>query len=215
VRLDIFHKPGVRIALVCYSLLALLAIMVAAESPVAGLDAIAADWAHQVLAGSSESTWLWITTLAGGATVTAVMGAVSLMLWRSGNLNLVLVQWSGFFLARLVTEALKVGLARARPPMSDMERVLAGATNYSFPSGHATSAIYVYGFLILLMMRSSLPRPGVWACRLVLSVVIAAVAVSRIVLGVHFASDVVGGLLSGSAALAIASTGMPSHPTER
>lgn len=206
------HTQGVRVAAVCYSLLILLALMVAAGRPVAGLDALAAEWASAPLGTGTERVWLWITTLAGGASAVAVMAAVSLMLIRAGTPRVVLAQWGGFLLARLVTEGLKFALARARPPLDDLDLLLAGATNYAFPSGHATSAIYIYGFIALLMMRSGLPRGVAMASMVLLSVVIATIALSRIVLGVHFASDVLGGLLSGGAALAVASHGIPRRP---
>jgi undecaprenyl-diphosphatase len=195
------------IALLCYGLLALLTLLVAAGRPVEGLDTLAADWASG-LRGEAQSPWLLVTALGGGAAVGAVMVAVSLMLLRAGEGRLLLAQWGGFVLARLVTEGLKMALSRARPEMTDLERLLAGATNYAFPSGHATSAAYVYGFLALLMLRSHLPGPGKWAIVSLAVALIAAISLSRIVLGVHFASDVAGGLLSGLAALAIASPGI-------
>src|SRR5690606_26801031 len=92
----------------------------------------------------------------------AVMVALSLMLLRAGEGKVALAQWGGFLLARFVTDGLKAALGRARPEMTDLEKLLAGANNYAFPSGHATSAIYVYGFIALLMMRSHMPRLGIW-----------------------------------------------------
>lgn len=215
MRLTLPRTRGVGVAAVCYGLLALLTVLVAAGVPVAGLDRLAADLAGTPLDPSVERAWLWITTMAGGASVTVVMTAVSLMLLRAGTPRIVLAQWGGFLLARLVTQGLKLALARARPPLDELDLMLAGATNYAFPSGHATSAIYVYGFIALLMVRSGLPRGGAIASVLGLCLVIAVIALSRVVLGVHFASDVLGGLLSGGAALAIASHGVPPHPHKR
>jgi undecaprenyl-diphosphatase len=195
------------IAALCYGLLALLTVLVVAGRPVAGLDTLAADLATG-LRGEDQSPWLLVTALGGGAAIGAVMVAVSLMLLRAGEARVLAAQWGGFLLARVVTEGLKLALSRARPEMTDLERLLAGATNYAFPSGHATSAAFVYGFMALLMLRSHLPAPGKWPILVLAVVVIAAVSLSRIVLGVHFASDVAGGLLSGLAALAIASCGV-------
>lgn len=211
----VLETHAMRVGAMCYCLLTLLAVMVAAGTPLTGLDALAADWAGGLMETSSEHVWLWITTLGGGTTVLPVMVVMSLMLWRSGNPRLVAVQWGGFLLARAVTEGLKFVMARERPPLTDLEVVLAGATNYAFPSGHATSGIYVYGFVMLLMLRSSLPQPAAWICALLLAVVIGLVAVSRIVLGVHFATDVAGGLLSGLAALSIASLGVAPDKASR
>jgi undecaprenyl-diphosphatase len=202
------RRRALAIAALGYGLLGLLAILVAAGGPVAGLDRLAADWAAGLRGDGSGSPWLLVTALGGGAAAGAVMATVSLMLLRAGEARVLLAQWGGFLLARLVTDGLKLALSRARPEMTDLERLLAGATNYAFPSGHATSAAYVYGFIALLMLRSHLPGPGRWAILALAVTVIAAIALSRIVLGVHFASDVAGGLLSGLAALAVASHGV-------
>lgn len=203
-----FRTRAVRLAAVCYSLLALLAIMVAAGTPVAGLDTVAGDWGLGLADEGSQRTWLWITALGGSSTVVPVMVVISLMFWRAGQQRLILPQWGGFLLARLVTDGLKHLMARQRPDITDLQQLLAGATSHAFPSGHATSGAYLYGLIALLILWSGVPRVAAWAWVLLLCLVIVAIALSRLVLGVHFASDVVGGLLSGLAALAVASGGL-------
>ncbi len=91
----------------------------------------------------------------------------------------------------LLNLGLKTFFARVRPTEV---AVLVTETGYSFPSGHTMAAACFYGFLIFLVLHSSL-RP--WLRRLItgfLSAIILLVGVSRIYLGVHFFSDVLGGL---------------------
>lgn len=89
---------------------------------------------------------------------------------------------------------LKELIRRARP---DVTLQAYAETGFSFPSGHATLAAAFYGFLIYLvwrMMPASRRRTAVVA---VLTVLIALIAFSRLYLGVHYLTDVIGGLLLG------------------
>ncbi|HWC81815.1 MAG TPA: phosphatase PAP2 family protein [Pseudonocardiaceae bacterium] len=89
----------------------------------------------------------------------------------------------------------KVLLARPRP---SLHPVLATASGYSYPSGHTTGTAAVIGVLLVLC----LPRPvrGRWVAVLAAGVLfVLAVGTSRMVLGVHYPSDVLGGLCLGGA----------------
>lgn len=95
----------------------------------------------------------------------------------------------------LVT-ALKTFFDAPRPP--DAVNVVA-ISGYSFPSGHATGATIGYGILAHdLEIGTRRQRFGVAA------VVVAVVALSRVVLGVHYVRDVVAGVLVGAVFLAVA-----------
>jgi membrane protein DedA with SNARE-associated domain/membrane-associated phospholipid phosphatase len=87
----------------------------------------------------------------------------------------------------------KLAFHRPRP----VEAILL-ENSYSFPSGHAAIAIAFYGFLGYLLIRSA----HQWKTRvnlLLLSIVIALlIGLSRIVLGVHYLSDVWAGYLIGA-----------------
>lgn len=88
--------------------------------------------------------------------------------------------------------ALKVLVARARP-----SGLIPAITeiSFSFPSGHATASIALYGFLAFLLCRLYPERK-----RVVLMVAIAiilAIGFSRLYLGAHFPSDVIAGYALG------------------
>jgi membrane-associated phospholipid phosphatase len=77
-------------------------------------------------------------------------------------------------------------------------------SGWSFPSGHMTRAVVVYGLLAFVVGRLS-SRP--WAWRLapvVATVLLVAIAFDRLYLAVHWESDVIGGLLLGGTFLAAA-----------
>jgi membrane-associated phospholipid phosphatase len=91
---------------------------------------------------------------------------------------------------------LKAIFTAPRPPESV---TVVAITGYSFPSGHALGATVAYGILAYdLDVGTARQRFGVAA------VVVAVVALSRVVLGVHYARDVVAGVVVGVAFLAVA-----------
>ncbi len=97
----------------------------------------------------------------------------------------------------LIIEVLKRIFRRERPNI----KRLVEETGYSFPSGHMTSATCFYGFIIFLVVISGMVLVWKVVLSLALSLFILVIGYSRIYLGVHYFSDVVGGLLVGSAYL--------------
>lgn len=101
-------------------------------------------------------------------------------------------------LSSMVGVMVKTAVERARPQLPDP---VAHAPGYSFPSGHAMTATTSCGVLLLVLLplvpRGLRALP--WAAA-VISVV--GVGYTRVALGVHWASDVVGGWLLGLAVLA-------------
>lgn len=99
-------------------------------------------------------------------------------------------------------------VARPRPATSEW---LVPATGWSFPSGHTTNTTIVVGLLVVLAHRgASGPRPLIWLGGVL---AIAAVGLSRIYLGVHWPTDVLGGWAAGTvwvAALTLIGDRMPS-----
>ena len=90
----------------------------------------------------------------------------------------------------LVNEALKLLFHRARPqPLFGF----AAPDSYAFPSGHAVSSVCFYGVLALLvaqMLRSRRARVALWTAAVGLAGLI---GLSRVYLGAHYPSDVLGG----------------------
>ena len=95
----------------------------------------------------------------------------------------------------LLNALVKTSVHRLRPVLTDP---VARAQGLSFPSGHAQSAIV--GYLVLLLLFLPILY-GAWRSWAVTSAVVAVLAIgfSRIALGVHYVSDVVGGFLLGAA----------------
>lgn len=96
-------------------------------------------------------------------------------------------------LSFLVNLALKEVFDRARPALEHMVVV----KTLSYPSGHAMSAMSFYGFLIYLIFHIKMNHWLRGFLTLLFSVLIFFIGLSRIYLGVHFPSDVVGGFVGG------------------
>lgn len=65
-------------------------------------------------------------------------------------------------------------------------------TGYSFPSGHSLTAMAFYGFIIYIVNKYNLKHKKIYT--LLLSILIIMIGFSRIYLGVHYPTDVFGGL---------------------
>ncbi len=95
-----------------------------------------------------------------------------------------------------VSNLLKAIVARPRPD-EDLVRVVVPAAGESFPSGHALGSLVFYGCLCAAFW-GELPRHGriiaAWAAALL----VVAIGWTRVYLGVHWTSDVLGGWLAGA-----------------
>lgn len=68
---------------------------------------------------------------------------------------------------------------------------------FSFPSGHATTAVVFFGGLLIFVLSSPLPREVQVAAGVVLAIFVAGIPWSRMVLSAHYGTDVLGGILFG------------------
>ena len=96
-------------------------------------------------------------------------------------LNLVIVTTLNQLLKRI--------LQRPRPT----EYRIIEETGYSFPSGHSMVSMAFYGYLIYLIYKYVKNKYIKWSSIVLLSLLICSIGISRIFLGVHYTSDVLGG----------------------
>ncbi len=168
--------------------------------PLTVVDRHVAAWIHQRRTHRMLFAMRAVTALGSRDVVVAVTGAAALVLLWTRRwyrlLALALVLPGGALLDIL----LKAAFHRARPDFADTVGLFQG---YSFPSGHAMGATLLYGLLAAFAVQSL--RSWRWRARAVTGaiVVVLLVAFSRLYLGAHYLSDVLGGIAAGTAWLAL------------
>jgi undecaprenyl-diphosphatase len=108
----------------------------------------------------------------------------------------------GVLVVLALTPVLQTLVHRARPP-ADLVGENVHLTGLSYPSGHAFQSFVLFGFFIFLaavLIKDVRIRRGVQA---LLAILIVAIGVSRVYLGAHWPSDVVGAHLLGAAFLTL------------
>ena len=122
---------------------------------------------------------------------------ISLRFWLPGRRLAIIFIAAAASAAGIVSWLLKLIISRPRPD-AELVQVMVGTHGLSFPSGHMTCATVIGGFVFYLAPRLVKTPAVIWLLRALVVVIIVAVGVSRIYLGAHWYSDVVGGLfLSG------------------
>ncbi|MBI3661145.1 phosphatase PAP2 family protein [Candidatus Acetothermia bacterium] len=116
--------------------------------------------------------------------------------WRRQWKDLSLLVAAGL-LTLVLREGLKLLFHRARP---GLWQTSVHEDSYSFPSGHALGSVIAYGVLVYLAGRA-FPQWR-WALWSIYVMLVALIGYSRLYLGVHWPTDVLGGWVIGAVALA-------------
>ena len=131
-----------------------------------------------------------LTLLGSGNTIVVAGLLASAWLGLQRRWRLAAIFWCMLAGSGVTTWMAKVLVARARPDF------VAGfaASSPSFPSSHAAGALAAYGFLAYALGQGQRPSTRAFAATAA-ALLVLVVAASRLVLGLHHASDVAGGLL--------------------
>ena len=96
---------------------------------------------------------------------------------------------SNLAIITVLNQLLKRIVQRPRPT----EFRIVEESGYSFPSGHSMVSMAFYGYLIYLIYKYVKNKYLKWISIILLSILICFIGISRIYLGVHYTSDVLGG----------------------
>ena len=123
----------------------------------------------------------------GGAIFLIVLTITLFILIKNKKIGLSI--FSNLVIITILNQLLKRILQRSRPT----EYRIIEETGYSFPSGHSMVSMAFYGYLIYLIYKYVKNKYIKWISIVLLSILICSIGVSRIYLGVHYTSDVLGG----------------------
>jgi membrane-associated phospholipid phosphatase len=184
------------------AVLGVLALMVrASDTGLVSLDRSAATWGSHNAVALSTAVLRVVTQLGATLTITVLAIAVAIVEYRRapslsvpGYLALVVIG------QLVIVNLIKLVVARARPAIDP----LAGFSGASFPSGHTTAAASFYAAAALMLGRGRSLRTRSVLVGIAVGIAVA-VGTSRVLLGVHWFSDVLAGFALGWSWFAICS----------
>ncbi len=133
----------------------------------------------------------------GGAIFLITLTIVLFVLIKNKKIGISI--FSNLVIITILNQILKAVLQRPRPT----EYRIVEETGYSFPSGHSMVSMAFYGYLIYLIYKYVKNNYIKWISIVLLSILVCSIGLSRIYLGVHYTSDVLGGFLISMSYLVI------------
>jgi len=167
-------------------------------------------WFHQNPHPVATQFLLFVTHWHSTAGILSMAAGLGLWLWRrklAAWLPLLVLTVPG---GMLLNVAVKHLVGRDRP---QLDQPLVSLTSYSFPSGHTAGATVFYGFVAVVLLAHA--GDSRWRHAIVPAAVLMVllVGLSRIYLGAHYATDVLGAMVEGGLwlALCLAALRSPGH----
>jgi len=200
-----------RASAACATAFALLAVLVSSGWP--ALVRFDDHWSARAYGFTLSHHWCRVLAQAAtwmGATPTLTVLTSVVVLGCLLTHRLPLGVWLGVTVAgsALLNSLVKLGMERIRPPTAG---VLVSAHGFAFPSGHTQGATSTYT-AVVLVVGWQVWRPGRRGRRVsaaAVTLLVAAVGFSRLLLGVHWPTDVLGGWLLGSTCVLAATSAYP------
>ncbi|MNP19214.1 putative undecaprenyl-diphosphatase YbjG [compost metagenome] len=133
-----------------------------------------------------------MTNMGSFKSTVSITVIVILVLYKFLNLRRELILLTYVVISTiLLNHLLKSLFQRERPTIHRIIEV----SGYSYPSGHSMAAFSLYGVLAFLIWRHLHTRFSRGLMIVIASLIILAIGISRIYLGVHYPTDIIGGYL--------------------
>jgi membrane-associated phospholipid phosphatase len=191
--LSIYLVLGILLLLLSAAAFSSLAEDVATNERIVWFDSVVVNAIH----ANTNPTLIQlmiVTSLAGGELpVVITVGLAVYFIWRRRgyDLALLILAEGG---AELLNTLLKFSFHRLRPLFTNPIVIPIG---FSFPSGHAMGSMAFYGLIAYLLMRNTRRVAERILITLIFLLIVELIGFSRIYLGVHYPSDVLGGYIAG------------------
>jgi undecaprenyl-diphosphatase len=206
-RFDPTQRYGLRVTLYAIAMLLLavpfsfLLMQVLSAGPVTEVDQGVAEsiynWIHEYRI-LIDASWV-LSTLGIPPIFYATVGGAALWFYKKHHRRLALFMITTPLVGGIISSTVKILVDRERPVFDEP---IAEAFGKSFPSGHAMTATVGYGTLLFAFLPFV---PAKWKPRAIVGyvVLVLLIGASRLGLGVHYLSDVLGGFILGAAWLCV------------
>jgi membrane-associated phospholipid phosphatase len=180
-----------------------IAATVETDGMLTSIDAWVGTWLHLHAMPPITQAMIVISFLGAPSTLTAVTAVVCVVLVRKRSYDRLVALVMLVLGGNLLNYGLKLLIHRGRPTFEDP---LLSLPSYSFPSGHAMASTIFYRFAIAFVLTTRRQRHNAATAAGIL--MIGLVCLRRVYLGVHYASDVLGGILEAIAWSTLALTAL-------
>jgi undecaprenyl-diphosphatase len=158
-------------------------------------DIHTAEYLQSLNSPTLTSVMKFFTFIGSGTVIAIIVIFAIIFLYRVLKHRSELVLLIGVVIgSALLNFVLKIIFHRARPTINR----LIEESGFSFPSGHSMAAFTLYGILTFLLWKHISSYRGRGLLIIISVVMIIMIGISRIYLGVHYPSDVLGGFLASS-----------------
>lgn len=195
---------GLVLSLIAIATFAFVAVNTFSRATMVRADRLATLMVREELGVNSVGLWKSVAFLGNGSTVAVIALGIIIVLALQRKKPL-MIGWIAAVVGAWVLETgLKMVFRRTRPE----DALIDLPSSYSFPSGHALVSLVTYGMLAYLVWQAV--KNGRARAVLVAAFVLVIVCIgfSRIYLGVHYFSDVMGGYAAGVTWLAAVVSGL-------
>jgi len=191
--------------LLALSLFVLLLAQLPNGLPLLSADQWVLNFLQNLRSPLADQIMVYLTRLTDDGVVLSVTVGVAALLFIQKHRRTLAYWGAAAAFCLLVGPLLKMGLQIPRP-----EVVALLPKSYSFPSGHTLKAVVLYGFLAVMISRP-MAASWRWLPYSICGALMAAVALSRVYLGVHWLSDVLGSITLGISWVALLGTAYYHH----
>ncbi|PGB01704.1 phosphoesterase [Bacillus toyonensis] len=149
---------------------------------------------------SSLTFFSYFTKLGSAIGIVTILIISLLVFWQKRYYAAMIVYPMGILITHLVNKGIKEIVKRERPSLNEA----LDALGYSFPSGHAMLSIMTFGFLAYIIAANLKSVTGKYVITILMGILIVSIGLSRVILNVHYPTDILAGYCVGGILLIIA-----------
>jgi len=187
---------GITVAVIALGVFVVLSQAVRTQDAITRFDVSVLEMLRRHTTRTGVALFMGISRLGSGIVLT-VLGCAGALLLAAKREWIVLLGWTAAFAGvGLLDHTLKAAIHRPRPVY--VLALIPHPGSWSFPSGHAMASLVGYGMLAYVLVLLGRGNPRTRATIVAGAVLLVwAIGLSRLYLGVHYFSDIVGGYAAG------------------